>query len=468
MELIVAAVVGLFLLVLFVFTKSGSRTAPAPRPTEQVPGWTSPPADPKLGDVGVALSEGSLALYQHKKHEGGRLPIFAFWWRNVHVVSVCSPRSFKETENLYNRPNLGLSTEPLHGTRCIQSVNDSEWEERKKILYRSLRGRNIEGFFERLVEIAQETVGVWGTGKKIGVLEEMFLLTAKSILATVFGDVLDGKRHVKLLLDMYDGCKREMDSAILLSTREPSTQFQQNLKGQHDYMRQILESHRQQKGKQSAFLDALVASGLPEDITISDMVTVFGGYHTSAFYLSWLLHYFGQYPEVQEKLFQDIQANVQSEESFKAYIWNPASYLRQVLDEALRLSMTAPHSYHYSNTDIVIEGYLVPAKTPIIYAMGVAQMDESIWDNPNLFLPDRFCPGSRASKRGREFRPFGISVSRRCPANQFTYMMASVIVVVLLRNFAFQSILGDEEPGKKYGVATSPTNDLQMHVKKRV
>lgn len=61
----------------------------------------------------------------------------------------------------------------------------------------------------------------------------------------------------------------------------------------------------------------------------------------------------------------------------------PNSYLRQVFDETLRLSALAPFAARYSDHDIVVGGYKVPAGTPIVHALGVSLKSETKWDNPN-------------------------------------------------------------------------------------
>ena len=55
--------------------------------------------------------------------------------------------------------------------------------------------------------------------------------------------------------------------------------------------------------------------------------------------------------------------------------------LRQVLNEVLRLSVIAPYAARYSDEDIVAGGYLIPAGTPIVIALGVSLKNETIWKN---------------------------------------------------------------------------------------
>ena len=54
---------------------------------------------------------------------------------------------------------------------------------------------------------------------------------------------------------------------------------------------------------------------------------------------------------------------------------------RQVLNEVLRLTTLATFSARCSDDDIVVGGYLIPAGTPIVMALGVSLKNETVWKN---------------------------------------------------------------------------------------
>ena len=55
--------------------------------------------------------------------------------------------------------------------------------------------------------------------------------------------------------------------------------------------------------------------------------------------------------------------------------------MRQVQDETLRMSTLGPYAARYSDKDISVDGYNVPAGTPIIQALGVALKNETQWED---------------------------------------------------------------------------------------
>lgn len=432
-------------------------------------GWNRGPSDPLFGDLAVAMKTGSLHHYLLEQHKGGRCPVVAFWWRNKRVVGVCSQKAFKDTESIYNRPSHILAScfDPLHGSDSIQSVNGEEWKRQRKMLRGTIRGGSLESFFPDLVPIAQETIETWSSGKPIHLLHDISRMTLKAILVTSLGNVFEDNNGIEELAALYHVCKCEMDERILnvpLPDSQREIDFQLNLKKLQEHLKKMINTRRSQhgSGKELPLMDALLNSNDSEEMIMSNVVTFMGGFHTSGYYLTWAFYYLAQHPQVQDKLIAEIEERVGmgNGDKLKEYVLKSDTYLRQFLDETLRMSTVASFSPHCPDKDVMVDGYLIPANTPIIHSIGVAMHNPSVWDNPGEFDPDRFGSKGKHAKRGHEFRPFGISSLRRCPANHFTYMMSSVYIAILLRKFVFLS--KDEVVAKKYGKATSPGHDIDF------
>jgi len=60
--------------------------------------------------------------------------------------------------------------------------------------------------------------------------------------------------------------------------------------------------------------------------------------------------------------------------------------LRQILNETLRLTAIISFSARYSDDDIIIGGYHVPAGTPIIIALGILLKSKKIWQDAEKYV----------------------------------------------------------------------------------
>ena len=447
------------------------------RKGKTIPGWNREPADPKKGDLGVALANaGSLFGYLWQQHGEGSIPVISFWWRDKRVVSICSPQAFKDVQNLSERPThiFGPTFEPLHGSKSIQSVNGAEWKERKRLLHPTIRGDQVVSFIGEFVQVADELVARWTTSSEpVNLKKELFLATLKSILNTSLGNIFQDNSGIEDLANTYHICKCEMDARILDvppadSPRE--VEFQKYREQLYKTLKQMLQMHKENgTGKDLPLMSAMLNSDNSEEIILSDMATFLGGFHTSAYYIMWAILNLTQYPDVQEKVYKEIKEMVgdDRDKRLKAYVLTSNSYLRQFLDEAMRCSTTTNTTAHYyPDQDIMVDGYHVPAGTPIIYALGVSMFNNTVWECPEKFNPDRFAPGSKHAKRGIEYRPFSVSNLRRCPANQFTYTMVSVFLTIILYHCKLQAA-GEQDFEKVYGIATSTKGEPLIQVELR-
>ena len=408
-ELVVAVVLGVLVMLTVFYLLPGLHWR---APAKVTPlGWSKSPADPQMGDLGEAMSSGSLHQYLFREHSGGRCPVVSFWWRNQRVVSICSLEAFKGAENLRDRPKVIFAKcfEALDGPNSIQSINGAEWKKRKALLYGTIRGEKLESFFGDFVQVAQETEKKWSqTGKPLRLVKEVFRMTLKAILLTMLGNIFEDDSGIESLATNYLLCKSEMDKR-LMDVPPPKSQqeldFQHNLMCLRDTLRRIIKARQVHKGKDLPLLDALLTSGAPEDQVLDDMVTYLGGFHTVGNYLTWTFYYLAQHSEIQDKLAMEIEDRVGGKcgEKLKSYTLTSNSYLRQVLDESLRMSLTVSFSGQLSDQDMVLDGYHVPARTPIIDAIGVAMKNETVWEQPDRFDPNRFAPDSKHAKRGLEF-----------------------------------------------------------------
>jgi hypothetical protein len=108
----------------------------------------------------------------------------------------------------------------------------------------------------------------------------------------------------------------------------------------------------------------------------------------------------------------------------------------------------------------------------------VFQRDETIWENPTEFNPDRYSapqPGSTEAGATEAWQPFG-SGPQRCIGQQLAFIEAKVISVLTLRWFDFQSAIKPEVPSilgwggqayPEFKLTGKPKDGIPMTVKSR-
>ena len=432
---------------------------------EVVPGWNDSPRE--LKDT---CPEGDLFHELVRAHKGGRCPIRAFWWKNQRVVSLCSPTSYKETENLHHRPQCFYGHDALHGPKALQNLNDFMWMNRKSVLHKCVRGDNLDYFYPTFVSVSQEVVSKWCPGETIEVLSEMYSYFMRVIINTMFDNTITDE-EIQDLVILYDNCKIKEESKFEIGNNtysEGDLNFSEDVNKLQGYMKKMLHYRKNSSRSDLKFslIDALLESNYDEDEIVSHMLNFLGGYHTISYFATWLLLYLVNNNDIQEKLASEIAEKV-NDNVLDKYSQTSSSYMRQVIDEALRLSTTALFTIHSSDKDMVVEGFCIPADTPIVHALGVTQCSSEFWENPLQYDPDRFSTTREGGTRDRKFRPFGVSCTRRCPANLFVYQIVSVFLALLIQRYILLPVEIDKEVKSKARLTASPANKVYIMMKER-
>ncbi|XP_015933346.2 geraniol 8-hydroxylase [Arachis duranensis] len=111
-------------------------------------------------------------------------------------------------------------------------------------------------------------------------------------------------------------------------------------------------------------------------------------------------------------------------------------YLQAIIKETLRLHPPAPLLLpRKAKVDVEISGYTIPKGARVLINAWAIGRNPNIWEDANLFLPERFL-GSNIDVKGRDFQltPFG-SGRRICPGSPLAIRMMHVMLGSLVNSF---------------------------------
>ncbi|MEV7197404.1 cytochrome P450 [Streptomyces sp. NPDC093510] len=112
-------------------------------------------------------------------------------------------------------------------------------------------------------------------------------------------------------------------------------------------------------------------------------------------------------------------------------------YVRQVLNEALRLWPTAPAFQRRARVDTVIGGrHPIEAGQYLVVLTPMLHRDPVWGDNVEEFDPDRFAPGTEAARSPHAYKPFGTG-ERACIGRQFALHEATMLLGMLVHRYRF-------------------------------
>ena len=441
-----------------------------------IPGLTA--SDPELGNLGDIGRAGSLHQFLMQLHHTFG-PVTWFYWGKTPVVSVASPLAFQQTRRLFDRPvSLYASFEPLIGPNSIQYANGDTGRYRRKhhhdAAFSPAALRNY--FFDVFQQVLREKLQ-WLQSEKnresVPLNETMLSMSIQTITLTAFGSSLsvdDGKR----VEESFEICSHEMEKHIKGQPMDSERQAVFNKARSYLFgkVKEIVAQRRQRLGTDSkCFIDFLLEDDqnvLTEEHICDEVITVFvAGFHTTGNLLTWALYYLAKHSDVQERLFDELTHAYETEFPSIEQI-DQMSYLTNIIDESLRVSVLAPWASRVSTDEsLTVCGFQIPAGTSIIQALGVVLQDERWWPNPKEFNPDRFEHENKKALPTLTFSPFGFAGKRVCPGYRFAHYETSLFLAGIIRAFKVTLVDPTSPVVPVHGIVTAPKDEIFVRLELR-
>jgi cytochrome P450 len=212
---------------------------------------------------------------------------------------------------------------------------------------------------------------------------------------------------------------------------------------------------------------AFQAEHAPDDVArlaLSNAVTfLVAGHETTANALAWTLYLLSEQPQAQDWAAEEARDALNHGDP--AAVLEHLTYLRWVLEEALRLYPPAPRIERQAAADDQIGPLQIKKGDLVGVWPWIVHRHRLLWDDPDAFDPERFAPEARAAQHRFQYIPFGAG-PRICIGAQFATAEALLVLAEWLAHFRFEPV-----PGHKVEVASDialrPKGGLPLIVSRR-
>jgi cytochrome P450 / NADPH-cytochrome P450 reductase len=201
-----------------------------------------------------------------------------------------------------------------------------------------------------------------------------------------------------------------------------------DLEEQRDLLSRMLDGVDKQSGK-----------GLPDANIRAQCITfLIAGHETTSGLLSFAIYFLLKHPEVMARAHAEVDsvlgADIAVLPSYDQV--RKLGYVRQILEESLRLWPTAPGFTRYPFEDTVIGGqYPLPKGAAVLVLTPMLHRDPRVWGpDAEEFNPDHFTPERMAALPPNAYKPFG-SGQRACIGRQFAMQEATLVLGMVLQRF---------------------------------
>ena len=191
-------------------------------------------------------------------------------------------------------------------------------------------------------------------------------------------------------------------------------------------------------GRMITGVDKQTGLTLPDENIRAQCITfLVAGHETTSGLLSFAIYFLLEHPEYLDRAREEVDRVLGGtlQPSFDQL--HELTYVRQVLDEALRLWPTAAGFRRHAKEDTVIGGgrYAIPEDLGMMVFSPMLHRDKSIWgEDADEFNPDHTTPERMSTIPPNAYKPFGTG-QRACIGRQFALQEAVLVLGMLLQRF---------------------------------
>jgi cytochrome P450 len=430
---------------------------------------------PYLGHL-LALRQNPLGFLQQVQRAYGDMAtiyvgkqpaVLLFRPEYVRYVLVEHPQSFSNRALLPEGRNEGFANEGL------LTIDGEKHRQQRRVVQPAFHKKQIEGYATIMQNYTRELLDTWHPGQRVNLSRAMQELTLRIVSKCLFS--IDLSSQLAPLSAAFDGIIGSSTSIAedMLNIRvdNPVTGYGKRMAAMRQLNMLIYTLIAQRRDDEREHQDVLSmlmsaesgeAPGKPlTEKQIHDHILTFlaAGHETTAVSLVWTMYLLAQHPEVRAELQRDLQTVLDGREPTLSDLAQ-LPYLDWVLNESLRLYPPAWMQLRFVTEDVELGRTRLPAGTLIILSQWVLHRLPELWQEPEVFQPERWNPAHAQQLPPGAYFPFG-GGPRTCIGMPFALLEAKLILAGMLQRYTPQPDPG-YNPGFQPLITLRPKRQLEV------
>ncbi|XP_053330121.1 cytochrome P450 2A13-like [Spea bombifrons] len=444
---------------------------------------------PLLGNV-LHMKRGEMvkSLLQFGDKYG---PVYTVYFGPNPVVVLCGYQAVKEAlidqaDDFGSRGRQPTTDGFVQGFGVAFS-NGERWKQLRRFSLMTLRnfGMGKKSIEERIREEAQFLVAELRSykGKSLDPTTVLVQAVSNVISSIVFGSRFEyNNKDLQVLLSLFAATFKDMSSAwgqllemlptVMNYIPGPHQRINKHLNNLLEFVTQRVERNQKTLDPDSPrdFIDCFLIKMQQEkqnptsDFNMKNLLMTvinlfFAGTETVSTTLRHGFLILLRYPEIEEKLHEEIDRVIGQNRSPNIEDRSKMPYTDAVIHEIQRFSDIVPMNLPHSATnDTTFRGYKIPKGTDVYPLLCSVLRDPTQFATPNKFNPNHFLDEDGRFKKSEAFMPFSTG-KRICLGEGLARMELFLFLTTILQNFKLSSQTrfteSDIEPRMK-GIANFP------------
>jgi cytochrome P450 len=351
-----------------------------------------------------------------------------------------------------------------------------EWLWRRRLLQPAFHAKELTKFADTIVTEAVALVDGVEVAAPLDLTSFMKSLTMRIICKTMFSASLAETAVLQHAFEQVsDFSYKRLSSVIPLPLWIPTpdvVKTRRAIKARMEIVERIVQERLDSGKAKDDLLDMLISAHLDEDgrrFTDNDLVSemmsiLFAGHETTAMTLMWLFYRVSRSPEIEQKLWDEVDGVLNGRLPTLADIDN-MPYTHQLIQETLRYYPSVYLTLREAEEDDEFDGYHIPAGTQFVVNIRGIHRDPRYWDEPERFWPERFGGDGTVPRHKFAYIPF-LAGPKKCIGDGFAMMEMRLVVPTIMQRLRFQYAAA-EPVRERAGFVMETKKPVMMRVDKR-
>lgn len=428
---------------------------------------------------------------------GGRL--YCMWNGPFPVLGVCHAETFQQLNKQVSDKARGIAD----GYRILEKwlgeglliSNGRKWERTRRLLTPAFHFNILNGYVDVMNDVTDlfldKLEDVTSKGQSVDIFPYVCRETLDAMLKCSLsyeGSMQDVEQHEyisSIQRVIHIMWSRLVNPLLLFDFIFRKTSLGQEhdrlIKIARTFTGDIIESRRKilkehpdaiKQKRRLDFLDILLTAkdengkGLTKQEIQDEVDTfTFEGHDTTSSAISWSIYALGQHPELQEKVYEDVQAVLDDKTKVTQVCISQFKYLPLFIKEVMRFYSPVPMIARKHSKPITIDGMEIPTGPRVDIYIHAIHHNPQVWKNPEEFNPDRFDADHRDETDIYGYIPFSAG-ARNCIGQVFALNEIKITLAKFVKRFEVIPVKS-HTPKLQPDAIMRSLNGLPIQLKKR-
>jgi cytochrome P450 len=373
----------------------------------------------------------------------------------VKLAMVTKPEFVKhimqDNNKNYHKGKVFRFLKPVLGNGLLTSEDDF-WRRQRRLAQPAFHKQRLAEMVQTMVacgeEMAQEWAEKYPIGSRVNMTLEMNKIALMVVSTALFQsdvktEIAGINQSMVFLLDKVIERIRHPFKLPLWVPTPGNWQEKQAIQQLEQVIYRMIEKRRKSTIHTGDLLDMLMevqdedtGERMSDQQLRDEVMTIFlAGHETTAVAMGYLWLLLAENPEIDARLQTHLQEVLQGKSPAFEDL-KKLGFLKNIIDETMRIYPPVYAVERYALADDEIGGFRIPKGTNVIISPYAIQRDETWWENPTKFDPDRWNTEAVQNLPRYAYFPFG-GGPRLCIGEQFAIYEMLIIIGILRQKFSF-------------------------------